>query len=193
MISTMLLANCLSYGPRTHPDEWGTIAPAIDDDCPNISGTYDNSVESAPENPGGPWFPQREISLMSLLFPLLEDIPATHVRIEQREMNTIDFSVFNDDVLIQSKSVRKAGSDSRAKDEVVEFTCNSLNAVIEARDWFAEGDLSMGVQVYHTYIGKGTDGSLIINLILVTKGVAWLIIPTREKSSYWYRFNQVES
>ncbi len=173
-----MLSSCVTSNYAQYPNKWGRLSPAKRYYCPELSGTYLNEAEEADDNP--PRERYDPVSLSTLLFPSLEDMKVSVVTINQPDGNSIEIVLEDETTVLFRRTLSRDSGD---------FSCGSKHVLMTGTSRPpTEGDIL--VEKIEARLAKTEDGSLVIYIVVVDRGVGLLVIPYSLTRTYWYRFKR---
>jgi hypothetical protein len=166
VLSCVSLTSCASY--QKYPSEWADLILPQGEECPDISGTYVNSGETA----------NGRSTHLSALFDFGET-PSTvkQIQITQSDNDKLEISAWQERKLVSRKIYSKRNGEYGCSSKGIEIPIGKTE-----RAAGAEGE---GVTLY---LVKSTDGALVIEKKSSAGGYSLLYIPMVGSSYEWYRF-----
>lgn len=167
--SCLFFTSCASY--QKYPAEWAELILPQGARCPDISGTYVNSGETA----------KGQITHLSTLFGF-EEMPSTvaQVRITQLDNDNLEISAWHDQKLVSKEIYSKRNEEYSCSSKGVEISIGKMEKTVGAP---GEGVI--------LYLAKSADGALVIERKSSAGGYSLLYIPMVGSSYEWYRFKPV--
>jgi hypothetical protein len=169
VLSCLFFTSCASY--QKYPSGWADLILPRDEKCPDISGTFMNSGETA----------KGQSTYLSTLFDFWETPSSVgQIQITRSDNDKLEISAWHGQKLLSGKIYSKRNG---------EYICSSRGIEIPiGRMEKTAGEAGEGVTLY---LVKSTDDALVIERKSSAGGYSLLYIPMVGSSYEWYRFKPI--
>ena len=195
MCGRQYLSSCILYlsiqqvVAAPMPSEWGAlkVGGQFGNECPNISGEYQNVGEIAKNNPSHHPYDIRELDS---LFPFYAKTP-NHLKKfiftqkGSQEMETIAVGEMGESI---KRAYVQGVSDLEGNNN---FYCEANSIVLKEQTEYS-GEQGKGVTEVVTQVMLAKDGALIVHRTIHKKLTSLLIFTSSDTDEYWWRFLPVQ-
>lgn len=171
-ILLLLIAGCTSNSNQEFPDDWAKIPEVKGNECPDISGKYENIATNTKGESG--------LNLAWLILPKSkeqQDISSIEFVFDPSHKNLRVAAISDDGVLIES-TLSKQSND---------FYCKQGSLVFENNEFVNEGGVI--AQNWRSYAVSKTVDGLVMRYVDSATGLAFLV-PITGSHKYWYLYKQ---
>ena len=168
----LLIAGCTSNSNQEFPDEWAKLPKPDGNECPDISGRYEN-IATKPTGESG-------LNLAWLIIPGSK---------EKQDLNSIEFILdpLNESLLIIAFSDGEALVESTLSKRNKDFYCKQGSLIIENNEFVnRDGVIAQNWKSYA--VAKTADG-LVMRYVDSATGLFFLV-PVTGSHKYWYLYKQ---
>jgi hypothetical protein len=172
IILLLLITGCTSNSNQEYPDNWAKIPKVMGNECPDISGKYENIATNTKGESG--------LNLAWLILPESK---------EKNDINSIELTLdpLHNSLLIVATSDEGVFIESTLSKENEDFYCKQGTLVFENNQFVNEHGVI--AQNWRSYAVNKTADGLVMRYIDSATGVAFLV-PITGSHKYWYLYKK---
>jgi hypothetical protein len=172
IILLLLITGCTSNSNQEYPDNWAKIPKVMGNECPDISGKYENIATNTKGESG--------LNLAWLILPESK---------EKNDINSIELILdpLHNSLLIVATSDEGVFIESTLSKQNENFYCKQGTLVFENNQFVNEHGVI--AQNWRSYAVNKTADGLVMRYIDSATGVAFLV-PITGSHKYWYLYKK---
>jgi hypothetical protein len=172
IILLLLITGCTSNSNQEYPDDWAKIPKLMGNECPDISGKYENIATNNKSESG--------LNLAWLILPESK---------EKNDINSIELILdpLHNNLLIVATSDEGVFIESTFSKQSEDFYCKQGALVFENNQFVNEHGVI--AQNWRSYAVNKTADGLVMRYIDSATGVAFLV-PITGSHKYWYLYKK---